>query len=211
MNRHLCLGLLLFCGLTKVHAEPEETFVPIYEIFDQGETQWCWAYSSFHSLRTFFTAHDDANGADEWRVALSRVDSAQSFKEHMGKFFSPTKTGNPQDFVAHFRRENALPDPGWKAYYPTGKKSKRAVGGISSEHRLSSKEILKKAYDGLRRGVPAAYCNPPHCMMLFGGTHQNGEPSHFTFADSDGGRIYKWTAKKAEDELDLVMMPETLP
>jgi len=211
MQRLLCLWLVLLCGSAGAQADPEEIFVPIYEIFDQGKTEWCWAYSSFHSLRTFFTSHDDANGADEWRNALSRIDSAQSFKEHMGKFFSPTKTGNPQDFVAHFRQENALPDPGWKAYYPNGKNSARAVLDLLSDHRLSAKEILRKAHDGLRRGVPSVYCNPPHCVMLFGDTHQNGEPTHFTFADSDGGRIYKWTAKKTEDELDLVMMPETLP
>lgn len=205
--KNLLFALWATLAASSAASDIEEVFVPIYEVFDQGQTNWCWAYSGFHTLRTYyFTSGAQTPEAAQWREALSRIDSAASFKEHMEQYFLPSKTGDPQDFVKHFRGVHQLPDPRWTAFYPKERTSSRAKRGEGQ--RLNAKEIMQKVKDGILRGVPSVYCNRPHCMMIFGAAHANGVPAGFLIADSHEAKTYWMPAEIAESQLDLVL---TLP
>lgn len=205
--------LFLFSG----NPSRADNVLPIDDIFDQGSTQWCWAYSSFHTLRTFYTMMMGADptvvpGVWDWRDKLRELNSNPAFREFMGKRFNTQRTGNPQEFFALMVKENReLKDAGWKAFYPNGR-SVRYEQLEQTERtratRLSSGSILMKVHTNLQKGIPSVYCNPPHCMMIFGDSDDGTKPSTFEIADSVGSRVHHWSFSKAAQQLDLVV---TLP
>jgi len=54
------------------------------EVFNQGRTNWCWAYAAFHIMRTYylnFKQQDETTA--EWQDAINQINSPRSFIAHI--------------------------------------------------------------------------------------------------------------------------------
>src|SRR6185437_16497756 len=80
-----------------------ENILDIEAIFDQGGTEWCWAYSAFHTLRTTYhyavAGGSNLPGAWDWHTVLLDLDTPEAFRTYMGNHYSEGQTGNPHNFM----------------------------------------------------------------------------------------------------------------
>jgi hypothetical protein len=234
LNLRACsIVVLLFagCGQSEVHstsvssslvgeaasAGHEEIALPIETIFDQGESEWCWAFSAYHTLRTYNAVADGSDSTiAAWRAALTPLDSQQAFTDFMSARFDPGNTGDPGQFVTLMTNENNnLPPEAWTEYYPSDFQSYREARArsngtyaLTATMHMSATSLLDKVAANLRKNVPSVFCNPQHCRMIYGATFENGTVTQYLFADSIGGTSYDEDADTALGEIDLVM---TLP
>jgi hypothetical protein len=197
---------LLFTATAAAAADHEELILPIGPVYDQADTQFCWAYSTFHALRTYYTA------AGAWHDALVPLDSPRGFRSFLTDRFDPDSGDNPAHLVVQLRDENDLPDAAWTDLYPSDVQSRRelafggpaAPAGFPTKH-LSRTAILAQVVANLRAATPSVFCNPAHCMMIYGAVLDGGRASEFAIADSIGARTYRRSARQVHDDLDLVM------
>src|SRR4051812_5085939 len=121
----LCLILLLpgaAGAFSESPGERAETVLPMGTVFDQGRTEWCWAYSAYHTLRTYYrlVANDGGalgSSAWDWREVLLGLDSPSGFRSYMENHFSTGRHGHPHDFIRLLEKENPpLKDVGWQDF-----------------------------------------------------------------------------------------------
>jgi len=206
-----------------LHANPladfnrAENILDIESIFDQGRTEWCWAYSTFHTLRTYYhyvlAGSGDAPGAWDWHAALTDLDTPEAFRTYLGNHFSPGQTGFPRNFLRLLEQDNPkLVDAGWQDFYAGDHESVRYRALPDSERaramRLSSREILNKVHQNLKKQIPSVFCTSVHCMMIFGDKDDGSQPTEFEIADSVHGVVHHLSTAQTASILDLVM---TLP
>lgn len=193
----------------------EELSLPVGDVFDQGHTEWCWAFSAFHTLRTYYlNASGDANAVKEWKPAIEAMNEPDTFKAFLGQHVSTGQTGEPMRFVRMFREANDLPAASWTPFMPHGGRwaegrSEKEAGtrpdiDMSAVKKLARREIVQKILDGLRQGSPSAYCADPHCVTIYGGVYENGEPTTYLIADSLGGRTYRADARRMNARLEYI-------
>lgn len=193
----------------------DEVELDVGEVYNQGNTQWCWAYSAFHSLRAYYlhTPDDDADVAP-WKEAIGKLDSNDAFRAFMRSHFSTGTTGDPINWIRAMKKyttEPELPEPGYKTYEPhRGSERLRAKRDIDPSLaapavRASIAEIAQKIHDSLVSGIAVPYCYPPHCVSIYGGVYEGDEPKEYLIADSAGGRTYRLDARKAHQKLDLIV------
>ncbi len=65
--------------------------------------------------------------------------------------------------------------------------------------------MLNRLIAGLRKNMPATYCNPTHCTMIYRAIINDNKVSDLFFADSNGGRLYRRSAWTAMNELDMLV------
>lgn len=190
-------------------------------IFDQGDTNFCWAYSAFHTLRTYY---ENLKGEDAtskaWRDALQKINDPTKFRAYLESHdespFSPDNGGDPQSLIDAFIEDNNLPAGTWTAYSPSdygaGIRAERARSlGLTYNTPDVSKprtEILKIIEERLRWHIPSVYCNPPHCMMIYGADWKNGTVSAWHIGDSSPSSTYTKAYNSVKGDLDLIV---TLP
>jgi len=83
---------------------------PLGDIYDQSSTEWCWAFSAFHTLRTYNSMPMPVTtSAAAWSGALRPLDSQQDFWSFMESRYDYGNAGDPNDFIALMKRDNRLP------------------------------------------------------------------------------------------------------
>jgi hypothetical protein len=196
-------------------SDPNDVTLAIGQIFDQSDSEWCWAFSAFHTLRTY----NFAKGADAtrsaWQKVLTPLDTQKAFVDFMSSRYDWSQTGNPSDFVDLITQSDVLPSETWTEFYPSDHESVReararaagTLGRMAFAH-FATDDVLGRVATNLGKGVPSVFCNAEHCRMIFGATYSGGSVSAFHIADSIGGRTYDEDYQSAADELDMVM---TLP
>ena len=206
---------LVACGqgqtASRSAADHEVVELPIETIFDQGHSDWCWAFSAYHTLRTYYAnAASTAAGVSSWRAALQPLDSQEAFTGYLSSHFDQGHTGNPLAFVELMETERQTSRAPWTDFYPTEHESDGpAAPDDQAQEHLATPDILAKVQANLRRQVPAVFCNTEHCRMIYGMTLDGGAVTSYSFADSLGSRrTYQVDAGEAADTLDVVM---TLP
>lgn len=218
----------LVCLLGAIAAAPSalaakaEIMLPIGDVFDQDSTMYCWAYSSYHTLRTYYTlaANGGTDGAAQaWHDATQPLNGDGAFRDWLEDRFNPNQGNNPARFVVTFKTDNHLPDQAWTDFYPSDVMSVREVrelafdgprppAGFPTQHMTRTK-ILEKVRENLKKDIPSVFCNPEHCMTIYGVVmDSNGTATEYAIADSIGARTYRRAASRVYNDLDLVM---TLP
>lgn len=138
---------------------------------DQGATNYCWGYSAFHMLRTYYFG-TDPSGA--WAQALGKINSDEGMSSYM-RANHENHGDNMMTWIDKFKSNNPqLPDPGWGW-----------EGSISDAGRKLQQNP----------SIPSSYCNGQHCTALVA-----YDGSTFTVADSAGGYSYKAGASEIGDE-----------
>lgn len=196
-------------GVTS-NSTKEDVTTPMGEVFNQKNTQWCWAYSSYHTMRTYYwNTTDNNNEVTEWKKAMEPMNSDKGFKSFMGANYSTGNTGEPMKFVKFFQKKYSLPSTPWKAYWKGG--AEKRWPSLNDYHpsessRTSITEIAKKIRASLLKGEAVAYCYPPHCVTIYGAAFEGETAKEYLIADSIGGRKYRADAKKALAKLDVIMV-----
>lgn len=183
-------------------------------VFNQGSTQWCWAYSTYHALRTFYensTATDSETTT--WRNSLSQLNTASAFSSFMQKKYNSQRTGYPSEFLNLMQSTYNLPSvtDRWTEYYPKGYSDVKFgfvgdvdYGPVATNRNSTDAQVLTKVQDQIRLGMPAVYCDSGHCMSIYGFT-KNGTSISYNVADSMGGRKYTETESKVKQRLFMMM------
>lgn len=209
--RIILIALLL--SNTGFAQEREEVLLPIGEVYNQGATNWCWAYSAFHTAREYYLRISAPNQSQTaWKEALSSINTASGFKTFMGTISSPQITGNPIQFIEKIQKKKNLPNETWTPIYPSDKWSvRRETAASRGEYvgaQMPTAKIFDRVHEDLRKGVPVSYCNPPHCVMIYGAVFDGNTPKKYAIADSSGGKTYLADATKIWKDLDLVTVVE---
>jgi hypothetical protein len=201
--------------LAATSTDPGDVSLAIGPIFDQGDSEWCWAFSAFHVLRTYnFAGAGDTTHA-AWQKVLTPLNTQQSFVDFMSARCDVSQTGDPGDFVTLLTQNDTLPTEAWTEYYPADHASvrearARAAGKLERVPNVhfATGDVLGRVATNLRKGIPSVFCNAEHCRMIFGAKFSGDSVSAFHIADSIGGTTYDEDYQAAADELDMVM---TLP
>lgn len=193
----------------------EEVMLPIGTIYNQGNTMWCWAFSAFHTLRTYYFNNTSTDpGVSAWRDAMRSIDTEQKFWNYLHQAFGSTSGDNPDHFFRQAKADFKLPDQAWTDYYPSDRASVRQArygdGGFPTV-QLPRKKILDLVAANLRRNIPSVYCNPPHCMLIYGAVFNGTAVSQWAIGDSSGGYTYKKSASAVFNDVDLVVTMPPAP
>lgn len=145
------------------------------EVYNQGNSNWCWGYSAFHTMNSFFNhlpASDDPD-IESWRAAVKSINSNSELRNLMGRHRGNWDIGSPFQFVNILRKEKNLPDKmGW------------------ANLRGSREDIMKQVESNLRKGIPSAYCYASHCVTIYGFRSDGEKVTSFSIADSANSRRY---------------------
>ena len=144
--------------------------------FNQKSTNWCWAYASYHTLRTYYdTIPAGADPvADSWRAALATLNTNQAFWNYMEKHIPMGQLGSPHQFVDLIRRTNNLPSH-----------KKWSYASMNSRETT-----VKNIEENLKKGIPTSYCRSGHCVMIYGFKYDGARATEFLISDSSGSRLY---------------------
>ncbi|MEY4632516.1 MAG: hypothetical protein RIQ81_2636 [Pseudomonadota bacterium] len=148
----------------------------LQEVFNQGASNWCWGYSAFHAMKTFFNHLPPTTDQDveSYRESVNSVKTTKDLRALMGRHADQWQSGSPFQFLNLLRRDRSLPDKmGW-----------RNLKG-------SRDEVMVQLEKNLRKGVPAAYCYESHCVTIYGFHTDGSRIQTFTIADSANGRRLK--------------------
>lgn len=146
------------------------------EVFDQGDTDWCWAYSSFHTLKTYFThlPHSDNSDVEALRIAVQSIKTNDDLRSLLGKYVSTDTRGSPYQFL------NIL----------KGDKDLKNVGAWDNlEGRRS--DVMMQVVANIRKGIPAGFCYGGHCVAINGFTTDGTNVTEYSIADSVNSQRYK--------------------
>jgi hypothetical protein len=166
-------------------ATPGTLDLTLREVFNQKGTNWCWAYSAFHALRSYFTHLPDSVDPDveTFRAVVRAIKSDGEFRALMRKYVSTGTKGSPYQFLNILKKDKNLKKPGeW------------------DNLEGSREKVMKQAVSNLRKGIPAAYCYGGHCVMIYGFTTDGTKVTQYSIADSVGPRRYKKSAKQVQGD-----------
>lgn len=160
-------------------------------VYDQGNSNWCWAYSAFHTLRGYYLSSQSTDAATTaWRNALSQLNSADAFRAFMNKISSPDQAGDPIQFVQAMQSSFSLPAQNWNDNYTGSSSASQLVGRIESN---------------LQKGIPSSWCDYGHCVSVQA-VQGSGSNAQFTIFDSSGGDSYPRSAADLISQTDMVMV-----
>ena len=154
-------------------------------VFNQKNTNWCWGYSAYHTLRTYYdTIPVGADPvADQWRAALSTLNTNQNFWDFMESTTPQSQLGSPHQFVELMRRHKGMP----------------AHKKWSYASQNSRQQAIKNVEANLRLGIPSSYCRSGHCVMIYGFKTDGAAATEFLIADSVGSRFYTEAANRVAE------------
>lgn len=135
------------------------------QLFNQGPTNHCWGYATFHALRQYYstTGKNDAD-ASQWIAALNKFNDSQTFRAYMDKQMNPQNSfGNSERFLGSFVQQNGLP------------------------YSWSTNAGAYQAVSNLKRGIPSASCDGQHCVAFL----TIDQSDTVTIGDSSGGYTYQ--------------------
>ena len=145
------------------------------EVFNQGNSSWCWAYSAFHTMKTYFNhlpAGDDPD-LEAYRLAVNSIHSNQDLRELLGQYRGNWDSGSPFQFLNILRKAKNLPDKmGWENL------------------RGSRDSVMSQVESNLRKGIPSAYCYASHCVTIYGFRTDGEKVTSFAIGDSANSRRY---------------------
>lgn len=145
------------------------------EIFDQKGTTWCWAYSAFHALNSYFTHLPPSSdeSIEQFRSAILSIKSDEEFRAIMRKYRNENQLGSPYQFSPIIKKEKSL-------------------SNVMQWDNLqgSRRSVVNQVVANLRLGIPAAYCYGGHCVMIYGFHSDGTKVTKFSIADSVGHRRY---------------------
>ena len=165
--------------------QPGDFNLNLPEVFNQGASNWCWGYSAFHAMTTFFN-HLPETGDQEieaYRSSVKAVKTNQDLRALMGRHADQWQLGSPFQFLNLFREDRALPDKmGW-----------RNLKG-------SRDSVMQQVTWNLRRGIPSAYCYASHCVTIYGFSSDGQKVVKFTIADSQNSRRYTKSVEAVQSD-----------
>lgn len=195
-------------------------------VYNQGSTQYCWAYSTFHTLRTFYnnsTATDSATVA--WREALKKLDDSSTLMSFMKARYNTGRTGFPSEFLDLMKKEYNLPavNADWEEFYVGAKLNitfgsaaedldyssipevdYADYGSVKTNRNIPFTTIMTKFQERIQKGLPSVYCDKGHCMSMYGYTKTSSGVT-YNIADSIGGKKYTETESKVKSRLYMMM------
>lgn len=173
------------------------------QIFTQGDSNWCWAYSSFHTLRAYYLSTQSTDPAvAPWRQAIMSIDSPDGMRNFMNQHSSPDQGGDPIQFVQIMQQAFRLPQQNWSDTY---------AGDASAT------SLLQQVDNNLLRNIPSTFCNSDHCIavlgvvnaasMAVGGAAGSALAATYNMGDSGGGPTnYQMSGQELVSAMDVVMM-----
>ncbi len=145
------------------------------DVYNQGNTSWCWGYSAFHTMKTYFNHLPPSQDSEieAYRADITAVNSTGALRNILGKYRGQFDIGSPFQFLNIFRQEKSLPDKmGWANLH--GPRD----------------AVMNQVTQNLHKGIPAAYCYASHCVTIYG-FHTDGQQiTTLTIADSANSRRY---------------------
>ncbi len=176
------LGLLLQQVALAAPAR-EDIVLPMGKVYHQVGLSSCWAYSTFHTLRTFYASQVSS----PWKQAIEELDDSAAIREFLVADGSLKVKHNPLYFVMLLEKEWGLTDRPWKAYF-TNPRCRKDLGPGGEEGSVATgDQIPDRIVASLRKGSPSVFCNRVHCVSLYGVTLENGAPKQYWVANSLGG------------------------
>lgn len=152
------------------------------QAFNQKNTNWCWSYAAYHTMRTYYDTIPPGASAvsDAWKKALTELNTNQSFWDFMEANIPMGQLGNPHQFVSLIMKVKGVPtDKKW-----------------SYASQSDRQQTVKNVEANLRKGIPSAYCRSGHCVMIYGFKYDGTKATEFYIADSAGGRFYSEDASR---------------
>jgi hypothetical protein len=148
-------------------SQPAGPKLNVGQYYNQGQTNYCWAYSMVHSLRDYYGAGlDQSADGDKWRQALSQIDSPQALSSYLQQNFPNNNGGMPDQLLSTFSQQNGLSSSAWS----------RGQGIESIQQPLS-------------QGKPVPLCSPNGARHCVAAIRLDGQT--VTIADSAGGHTYQ--------------------
>jgi len=189
----------------------EEIKLPMGEVFAQGSTNWCWAYSTFHTTRTYYLNTPVLSSeAFAWRNALQDVNTPAAFRSFVGRRHDTSQTGHPEGFVSDMQ-EDGVPSQPWVGLVPANRRDLPVVsdGGFSpaaiGDQYLPKAEILKIVRDNLQRGIGSSWCGQGHCISIYGIKVNGDQPTAYHIADSaSSSPTYEASPSRIHQYLELI-------
>lgn len=167
-------------AMPQQNAGQAQTSLDTSRFFNQGNTNWCWGYSAFHTLRQYYANAPESDvEVTKWKLALAQLNSDEGLRKFMGKYVSEGQLGEPNMFMENMQKEYGLSPGRWRDAYASG---------------------MDTAKSNLEKGIPSAYCNHGHCMSLIGIAG-----STITVADSSGGYTFQDSYQNLQNELTQIM------
>ena len=191
-------------------ADRLELELPVGTIFNQHRTNYCWAYSSFHSLRTYyFTLQSPDENALRWKAALDELNEPTIFRAYLKKHFA-NKWGEPMRFNRGLVKNANLPDDGWKAIVRGGRESYTIPFDPTRAEWRSLDQVKRQIRASLEQGIPTAYCGDGHCTAIYGAVYDGDTAVKYLIADSvnhsgEDGRKYEVKASKVHGSIEIIM------
>lgn len=189
---------------------PTEKFsLPVGPVFDQGASQYCWAYAGFHTLRTFYGHSPYANDEKRKEFLLSFASTADYKNWVFSQVGSLNEAGWPIEAVYFYDRNlGGAPTPPWISLVPSSTQTGWNPHPPPDLHEYtpqafftSIKDISSRIYKGLTQGAPASFCTTTHCVTIYGGEYVDGNPTTYQIADSAGGGIYTASANSVHGRI----------
>jgi len=143
------------------------------EIFDQGNTEWCWAYASFHVLRTYFHYNPPSSENEtQWHKVIADLDHPAAFKSFMSGRYRAGMLGEPSIFFRRLRQDLGLGELATRQHW------RGNIGMLDVEPTIEK---------NLHEGIPSIYCGAGHCEMIYGYVTNGQMVTGYKIADSIGG------------------------
>ena len=187
----------------------EAITLPMDRIFNQGHSLFCWAYSSYHTLRTYYLhAQNDTHDFNSWKDAVSKLNDPKEFRQYLDENFYNSQN-EPLAFIRGMLQTHGGLSDDWTQYFP----SDRTEFTIPFDRSQSTAEtrmgIEQRILTSLKNGAPVAFCGQGHCTSIYGVTLENGRARSYTIADSvangEDGRSYERPAQRVLGILEVAM------
>lgn len=148
-------------------------FGSVFNQYEKDDTNWCWAFSGYHTLRTYYENNAVAEGNNAglaWKSALEELNSQSAFWGFMEKNVPKGRLGSPHMIKNILVQQKGLPtDKQW------------GYGGESDRV-----ETLQLVEQNLRKGIPTGYCRDGHCITIYGFATDGNQITKFFVANSSG-------------------------
>jgi len=189
--------------------------LPMDQVFNQGRSNWCWAYAAFHTMRaTYAYLDEESEELRAWQDAIDEINSPSLFWSYMAARRSTGQMGHPSWFRNHFRQRSGgevLPAQDWRGIWARGAKTKAGSGdgGFSgfdkSDLQMGRAQLVAKLKANLEAGIASTWCGAEHCVTIYGATIRDGRAVSYYVADSQGSLpTYISDASRMNARLELL-------
>ena len=149
-----------------------QMLLPIGTIYNQGMMGWCWAFSAFHAIRTYYYDSPATDAATlSWRAAIKTIDSQTALPgalgSNLGSLIGGLTGGDPEEFINGFKSTKNLSAQNWQAI-------------DVSDHAAALAQVTAN----IRKLIPSVFCDFDHCRMIYGFVSDGMQVTQFAMADS---------------------------